>query len=121
MTTPFSTTRYDAASAIGSNTETCARFPAVEQADGTHHAVNQLEKAVMCQFGALEAIRSGTTALHEDGVNIECYAPQMLETGLRMVLAERAWDGVGAGIRDPDPTEGRGNAAGRMLHPAFVA
>jgi 5-methylthioadenosine/S-adenosylhomocysteine deaminase len=61
------------------------------------------ENAVMCQLGALEAIRSGTTLVLEDGVNIESYAPQMLETGLRMVLAERAWDRAGAGIGDPGP------------------
>jgi 5-methylthioadenosine/S-adenosylhomocysteine deaminase len=61
------------------------------------------ENAVMCQLGALEAIRSGTTLVLEDGVNIENYAPQMLETGLRMVLAERAWDREGAGIGDPGP------------------
>jgi len=63
------------------------------------------ENAVMCQLGALEAIRSGTTALLEDGIGIEGYAPQMAATGLRMVLAERAWDRAGAGIGDPSPFE----------------
>ena len=47
----------------------------------------------MCQLGALEAIRSGTTAVLEDGARIEGYAQQMVETGLRMVLADH---GVGA-------------------------
>jgi len=59
----------------------------------------------MCQLGALEAIRSGTTAVLEDGAGIDSYAPQMAATGLRMVLAERAWDRAGAGIGDPGPFE----------------
>ncbi|HEV7267238.1 MAG TPA: amidohydrolase family protein [Falsiroseomonas sp.] len=61
------------------------------------------ENAVMCQLGALEAIRSGTTLVLEDGFNIESYAPQMVATGLRMVLAERAWDREDASIGDPAP------------------
>jgi 5-methylthioadenosine/S-adenosylhomocysteine deaminase len=59
------------------------------------------EQAVMCELGALEAIRSGTTAVLEDAVRIGNYAPQMLATGLRMVLAERCWDRVGGSIGDP--------------------
>jgi 5-methylthioadenosine/S-adenosylhomocysteine deaminase len=59
------------------------------------------EQAAMCRLGALEAIRSGTTAVLEDGAFIENYAQDMLDTGLRMVLAERAWDRVGASIGDP--------------------
>ncbi|NKE44655.1 amidohydrolase family protein [Roseomonas frigidaquae] len=74
------------------------------------------EQAVMCQLGALEAIRSGTTALLEDASGIEDYAPQMVETGLRMVLAERCWDRAGAGIGDPaefrqDPALGEAGLA----------
>lgn len=59
------------------------------------------EEAAMCRLGALEAIRSGTTAVVEDAVNIEAYAQDMAETGLRMVLAERAWDRAGTSIGDP--------------------
>jgi 5-methylthioadenosine/S-adenosylhomocysteine deaminase len=59
------------------------------------------EQAAMCRLGALEAIRSGTTALLEDAVNIENYAEDMVGTGLRLVLAERAWDRVGGSIGDP--------------------
>ncbi|MBU8542937.1 MULTISPECIES: amidohydrolase family protein [Roseomonadaceae] len=59
------------------------------------------EQALMCELGALEAIRSGTTAVLEDAVRIGNYAPQMLATGLRMVLAERCWDRVGGSIGDP--------------------
>jgi 5-methylthioadenosine/S-adenosylhomocysteine deaminase len=61
------------------------------------------EQAVMCQLGALEAIRSGTTAVIEDAVGIAAYAREMAATGLRMVLAERAWDRKGASIGDPAP------------------
>ncbi len=40
-------------------------------------------------------------ALIEDAVNIENYADDMVGTGLRLVLAERAWDRVGGSIGDP--------------------
>jgi 5-methylthioadenosine/S-adenosylhomocysteine deaminase len=63
------------------------------------------ENAVMCQLGALEAIRSGTTVVLEDGANIEGYAAQMAETGLRMLLAERTWDRANTSIGDPAPFE----------------
>ena len=59
------------------------------------------EQSVMCQLGALEAIRSGTTAVLEDATEIENYAQSMVDCGLRMVLAERAWDRVGTSIGDP--------------------
>ncbi|NMJ40866.1 amidohydrolase family protein [Roseomonas sp. JC162] len=64
-------------------------------------ALAPAEQAAMCRLGALEAIRSGTTALLEDAVNIENYAQDMVDTGLRLVLAERAWDRAGASIGDP--------------------
>lgn len=50
------------------------------------------QNALMCKLGAIEAIRSGTTLVLEDGLEISSYAPEMVETGLRMVLAERIWD-----------------------------
>ena len=59
------------------------------------------EQAVMCQLGALEALRSGATAVLEDASHIENYAQDMVDTGLRMVLAERSWDRAGASIGDP--------------------
>lgn len=59
------------------------------------------EQAVMCELGALEAIRSGTTAVLEDASHIENYAAQMQATGLRMLLTERAWDRSGTSIGDP--------------------
>jgi 5-methylthioadenosine/S-adenosylhomocysteine deaminase len=59
--------------------------------------------AVMCQLGALEAIRSGTTLVLEDGVRISGYAQRLADTGLRLVLAERAWDRAETSIGDPGP------------------
>ncbi len=63
------------------------------------------EYGLMCELGALEAIRSGTTAVLEDGAGIARYAQRMEATGLRMLLAERAWDRARAGIGDPAPFE----------------
>jgi len=63
------------------------------------------EAGVMVQLGALEAIRSGTTALLEDGAGIGRYAGLLAATGLRLLLAERAWDRAGTGIGDPAPFE----------------
>lgn len=63
------------------------------------------EAGVMVQLGALEALRSGTTALLEDGAGIGAYAGLLEATGLRLLLAERAWDRAGAGIGDPGPFE----------------
>jgi len=59
------------------------------------------ENTIMCQLGALEAIRSGTTALLEDGAGLARHAAAMAETGLRVLLTERAWDREGAEIGDP--------------------
>jgi cytosine/adenosine deaminase-related metal-dependent hydrolase len=59
------------------------------------------EQRAMCELGALEALRSGTTALLEDAAHIQNYAQAMVDTGLRMVLAERTWDRVGGSIGDP--------------------
>lgn len=61
------------------------------------------EHAVMCQLGALEAIRSGTTALLEDNIGIGGYARQLADTGLRLVLAERAWDKAVGNIGGTEP------------------
>jgi len=61
------------------------------------------ENTIMCQLGALEAIRSGTTALLEDGADLARHAAAMAETGLRVLLTERAWDRSGTEIGDPGP------------------
>ncbi|MDA0269510.1 MAG: amidohydrolase family protein [Chloroflexi bacterium] len=50
------------------------------------------ERTVMAQLGALESIRSGTTAAFEIGGNLEVYAEAMASTGIRIVLGETAAD-----------------------------
>ena len=55
---------------------------------------------VMCRLAALEAIRSGTTAVLEDGANIDLYADAIAETGLRLLLCERSWDKAKGSIGD---------------------
>ncbi len=61
------------------------------------------EEQVMALLGALEAIRSGTTLLLEEGAGIEGYAAGLADTGLRLLLCERAWDRSGASIGQPGP------------------
>ena len=50
------------------------------------------EKNVMGLLGAVEAIRSGTTALLEISSDVAHYAESLEETGLRLVLAENIND-----------------------------
>jgi 5-methylthioadenosine/S-adenosylhomocysteine deaminase len=54
-------------------------------------------------LGALEAIRSGTTLILEDGASTPDYAGPLAETGLRLLLGVRAWDRTGTEIGDPAP------------------
>jgi 5-methylthioadenosine/S-adenosylhomocysteine deaminase len=63
------------------------------------------EERAMILLGALEAIRSGTTLALEEGSGIAAYAPALADTGLRLVLAERAWDRARASIGQPGPFE----------------
>ncbi|WP_089936230.1 amidohydrolase family protein [Candidatus Entotheonella palauensis] len=65
--------------------------------DGEHRA--------MCLLGAVEAIRSGTTLLLEDAVDIHRYAADLAASGLRLQFCERAWDRAQAGIGQPGPFE----------------
>ena len=58
------------------------------------------EEIVMVRLAALEAIRSGTTAVLEDGSGIDSYAGSLASTGLRLLLCERAWDKARGGIGD---------------------
>ncbi len=60
---------------------------------------------VMAQLGALEAIRSGTTLVLEEGAGIDSYAGALQDTGLRYLLCERAWDRANASIGQPGPFE----------------
>jgi 5-methylthioadenosine/S-adenosylhomocysteine deaminase len=63
------------------------------------------EHQVMCQLGVVEAIRSGTTLILEDGAGIERYAEALAESGVRFLLCERAWDRAHAAIGQPGPFE----------------
>jgi 5-methylthioadenosine/S-adenosylhomocysteine deaminase len=63
------------------------------------------EERVLALLGALEAIRSGTTLALEEGAHLERYAGALADTGLRLVLCERAWDRVHAGVGQPGPFE----------------
>ena len=66
-------------------------------------AMSADEKRVMAQLGALEALRSGTTFLLEDGAKLGDYAEALAATGQRFLLAERAYDRIGTEIGDPAP------------------
>jgi 5-methylthioadenosine/S-adenosylhomocysteine deaminase len=44
------------------------------------------EERVMARLGALEAIRSGTTLVLEEGHRLDIYAGALVATGLRLVL-----------------------------------
>jgi len=59
------------------------------------------EMIAMTRLAALEAIRSGTTAVLEDGTGIDNYAESIADTGLRLLLCEKAWDKAKGGIGDP--------------------
>ncbi len=63
--------------------------------------LDEAERSVMCQLGALEAIRCGTTAVLEDSTEIESYADALAASGLRLLLTERAWDRARGSIGDP--------------------
>ena len=63
------------------------------------------EERVMALLGALEAIRSGTTLALEEGEALDRYAGALVDTGLRLVLCERAWDRANASIGQPGPFE----------------
>ena len=72
-------------------------------------ALSPDEEQVMVLLGALEAIRSGTTLVLEESAGLDSYAGALVETGLRLVLCERAWDRANASIGEPgafrvDPT-----------------
>ncbi len=68
-------------------------------------ALSPAEQQVLVALAALEAIRSGTTLVLEDGVEIDGYARVLAESGLRALLCERAWDRAGASIGQPGPFE----------------
>ncbi len=61
------------------------------------------EHQVMCQLGVVEAIRSGTTLILEDGAGIQRYVEALAASGVRFLLCERAWDRAHAAIGQPGP------------------
>jgi 5-methylthioadenosine/S-adenosylhomocysteine deaminase len=63
------------------------------------------ELEVMVRLAALEAIRSGTTLVLEDGSGIERYADVLVASGLRYLACERAWDRANANIGQPGAFE----------------
>ena len=68
-------------------------------------ALSANEERLMATLGALEAIRSGTTLVLEEGVHLEGYAGALADTGLRVVLCERVWDRARASVGQPGPFE----------------
>jgi 5-methylthioadenosine/S-adenosylhomocysteine deaminase len=64
-------------------------------------ALSPDEERVMVLLGALEAIRSGTTLVLEESAGLDSYAGALVDTGLRLVLCERAWDRANASIGEP--------------------
>jgi cytosine/adenosine deaminase-related metal-dependent hydrolase len=65
--------------------------------------LTQEEQRVFVLLGALEALRSGTTLVLEDGAATPDYAEALADTGLRFLLGVRAWDRTGTEIGDPAP------------------
>jgi 5-methylthioadenosine/S-adenosylhomocysteine deaminase len=63
------------------------------------------EDRTLALLGALEAIRSGTTLILEEGHGLDAYAAALADTGVRLVLCERAWDRARASIGQPGPFE----------------
>ena len=60
------------------------------------------QRGVMARLGALEALRSGTTAAMDITNNIDDYAGAIVATGLRLVLAEQVSDRA-KGVRVGEP------------------
>ena len=65
--------------------------------------LNPSEQRVFALLGTLEALRSGTTLILEDGASTPDYAEALADTGLRWLLGVRAWDRTGTEIGDPAP------------------
>ena len=61
------------------------------------------ELTALAQLGALEALRCGTTAVMEVAANIDVYAREIVDSGLRFVLAEQASDRAHGDIGEPGP------------------
>jgi 5-methylthioadenosine/S-adenosylhomocysteine deaminase len=74
--------------------------------------LSQEELAVFGALGALEAIRSGTTALIEIGFDLPAYAAHIVTSGLRLVIAQSCSDVVaGAAATQAMVSPARGDAS----------
>jgi 5-methylthioadenosine/S-adenosylhomocysteine deaminase len=71
------------------------RFPVTVRA-----LMSQEENAVFAMLGAVEALRSGNTALLEIGRDTAGYADTLVTSGLRLVLADTAYDLEYDGVPD---------------------
>jgi len=56
--------------------------------------VSDEDKKALATLGAVEAIRSGSTTLLEMAAGIDLYADSIVDTGMRLILAENTDDGV---------------------------
>ncbi|MBI3517465.1 MAG: amidohydrolase family protein [Proteobacteria bacterium] len=61
------------------------------------------EQVAIARLAALEALRSGTTAVLEDWTEVDAYLEPLIGTGLRFLFCERAWDKVNGSIGDTGP------------------
>lgn len=61
---------------------------------GIYSLVDDEERNALATLGAVEAIRSGSTTLLEMAAGIDVYAESVVDTGMRLILAENTDDGV---------------------------
>ena len=84
--------------------------------------VSDEDKKALATLGAVEAIRSGSTTLLEMAAGIDLYADSIVDTGMRLILAENTDDGVvGPAYRPGQPQsvfseEQRATKLGRAEH-----
>jgi 5-methylthioadenosine/S-adenosylhomocysteine deaminase len=81
------------------------------------------DRSVLAQLGALESIRSGTTAAFEIGRNLADYAGDLVGSGLRLLLGESAIDLDQAAARDGvfDYDDARGEASLQRIEDLYSA
>ena len=73
---------------------------------GIYSLVSDEERNVLATLAAVEAIRSGSTTLLEMAGGIDVYASSIVDTGMRLILAENTDDGViGPAYRPGQPPD----------------
>ena len=73
---------------------------------GIYSLVSDEERNVLATLAAVEAIRSGSTTLLEMAGRIAVYASSIVDTGMRLILAENTDDGViGPAYRPGQPPD----------------